>query len=64
MASKMENPALAVRGVPVTQAVSSNYPEFTTSRVELQTRRLSRLYALSFETAATLAPFVFAGVPR
>jgi hypothetical protein len=64
MASKMENPARAARGVPVTQAGSSNYPEFTTSCVELQTRRLSRLYAISFETASVLAPLIFAVVPR
>jgi hypothetical protein len=31
---------------------------------EWQARRLCRLYALSFDAAVTLAPFVFAVVPR
>jgi hypothetical protein len=39
-------------------------PENSPAVAELQARRLSRLHALSYEAAITLAPFVFAVVPR
>jgi hypothetical protein len=49
---------------PIPNYVRQDKPESTSQLLNLQVRRLSRLYALSFETAATLAPFVFAGLPR
>jgi hypothetical protein len=39
-------------------------PENSPAVGELQARRLRRLHALSFDAAITLAPFVFAQVPR
>jgi hypothetical protein len=44
--------------------VNHDNPEFKTPPSDLQARRLCRLYALSYETAATLAPLVFAVAPR
>jgi hypothetical protein len=51
-------------GDPIPNYVLPDNAEFIAQPFELQARRLSQLYALSIETAATLAPFVFAVVPR
>jgi hypothetical protein len=59
MASRMENPARAARGVPVTvQATSTNTPESKSSLRELQACHLTRRCAISFAMAAIVAPLL------
>lgn len=58
----MENPAVR-RGNPVVSlAVGKIDPEFTPSPLnpqDLQASRLGRLYALTYETAATVASLAY-----
>lgn len=59
MSSKMENPARAARGVPVTvQADGSNNPESSAHLRELQASRLTRRCAISFAMASIVAPLM------
>lgn len=58
MASKMENPALAARGNPVTvQADGSNTPEYALT--QLRKQYLAEIFALPAETAFTIAELAF-----
>jgi hypothetical protein len=60
MNQKMENPALAARGVPeVSLAARKIDPELTSPLLTLQAARLSRRCAISLVMAATVAPHVF-----
>lgn len=62
MASKMENPAVATRGVPVTvQAAGSNTPEYAIALRNLQAIHLTRRCALSFTMAAIVAQIHYQG---
>lgn len=58
MASKMESPALAARGNPVTvQAVGSNIPEYALA--SLRAQYLAEIFALPADTAVTIAELAF-----
>ncbi len=60
MASQMENPALSTRGVPVTvQADSTNSPEYALETLRAQ--YLAEVFALSPDTACTIAELAFGG---
>jgi hypothetical protein len=61
MTPKMENPALATRGVPETDlAGASINPEINTPHhLRLQVSRLVRLYAVNASLAEAIAPLVF-----
>ncbi|QDP26244.1 hypothetical protein [Bradyrhizobium cosmicum] len=61
MASKMENPALAARGCPVTvQADGSNNPEYALA--SLRKQYLAEIFALPAQTAITIAELAFGEV--
>lgn len=63
MASRMENPALAARGCPVTvQADGSNTPEYALATLRKQ--YLAEIFAMPAETAVTIAELVFGGEAR
>ncbi len=66
MASKTTNPRLLARSEvrECDQAGRSIYPELISPHTDHQARRLARLHALTFETAATIAGLAFAAGPR
>lgn len=65
MTSKKSPGALAApRALENDCAIKSAGSHNSHSISELQARRLCRVCALSYEAAITLAPFVFAVVPR
>lgn len=65
MTTEMENPALAKRGVPVTDlAGASIFPEYASPLSDLQARRLTRRCAISMAMAAIVAPLVYGEAPN
>lgn len=59
MTPEMENPALAKRGVPVTDlAGASIFPEYASPLSDLQARRLTRRCAISMAMALAIAPMI------
>ncbi|MDE5460187.1 hypothetical protein [Bradyrhizobium sp. CSS354] len=57
MASKMENPALAARGNPVTVQARTNNPEYALA--QLRAQYLAEIFQMPACTAATVAELAF-----
>lgn len=65
MASQMENPALAARGVPESDLAGALiFPEYASPLVDLQARRLTRRCAISMAMAAIVAPMIHGEAPN
>ncbi len=61
---KMENPALAARGVPeIDLAGASINPDYKSPLLTIQAAQLTRRCALTAAMAETLAPLAFGAAP-